>query len=99
MDFRDERARGIYRAQSALLGVGSHGGRDAVGGEDQGSSIRHLIGLFHEDGATLDQRGDYVRVVNDLLSHIDRRTVQFERLFHSTHRTVDPGARATGSGQ
>ena len=54
------------------LGVAPDLGRDAVGGEDHGRARRHLVDLVDEHRAAAAQRVDDMRVVDDLLAHVDR---------------------------
>ena len=45
----DERAGGVDHVEPALGGVRAHRGRDAVGREDDGRAVRHLVELVDED--------------------------------------------------
>ena len=83
----------------ALGGLRVHPGRDAVGGEDDGRALGHLVDLLDEDRAARLQVGDDVLVVHDLLAHVDRGAVEVERLLDGDHRPVDAGAVAARRGQ
>jgi hypothetical protein len=96
---RDERAGGVDRLQAAGAGVGVHGGRHAVGREDDRLALGHLGLLLHEDRAPLAQLLDHVLVVHDLLAHVDGRAVQLERVLDRLHGAVDARAVAARSGQ
>ena len=84
---------------AALRGLPVDLRRDAVGGEDHGRALRHLVELLDEDRAARLEVGHDVLVVDDLLADVDRGAVQVERLLDGHHRAVDAGAVAAGRGQ
>ena len=55
---------------------------------------RHLGDAVHEDRAAALEIPDDVRVVDDLLAHIDRRPVQLESPLHGLDCPLDAGAIA-----
>ena len=73
--------------------------RDAVGGEDDGGALGHLVELLDEDRAPRLEVGDDVLVVHDLLADVDRGAVEVQRLLDGDHRPVDAGAVAARCGQ
>ena len=70
-----------------------------MGGEDHGLALRHLGLLLDEHGAALTQLLDHVLVVDDLLAHVDRRSVQLERALDGLYGAVDAGAVAARCGE
>ena len=76
---RHERAGRVDDVQVAAGGLGPHGRRDAVRGEDDGGAVRHLVELLDEYRALPFEIGDDVRVVHDLAAHVDRARVALQR--------------------
>ena len=76
-----------------------HRRRDAVRGEHHDRALGHLVGLVDEHGAGLGQRVDDVPVVHDLVPHVHRRAVLFQRTLDGLDGAVDAGAVAAGLGQ
>ena len=60
-------------SRSRCLRLAAHRRRDAVGREDHGLALRHLVELVDEDRPALLERAHDVGVVDDLLAHVDRR--------------------------
>lgn len=83
---------------AAARGLLVHGGRDAVGGEDDDGPLGDLLGLLHEDGAALLQRLHDVGVVHDLLAYVDGRAILLQRPLDRLHRSVDARAVTAGLG-
>jgi hypothetical protein len=95
VDLGHQRAGGVDRVQPAAVGVGVDGGRHAVGAEDgDGALGDRVVELLDEDRPALAQLLDDVLVVHDLLAHVDRRTMQVERVLDRLHGAVDAGAIA-----
>jgi hypothetical protein len=63
--------------------------------EDDESSRRHVLDAGDEDGAAGAQLVDDVRVVNDLLSDVDRSPVLRECALDGLHRSLDACAVST----
>ena len=95
----DERAGRVDHAQPAPLGLLAHRRRDAVGAEDHGGVVGHLVQLVDEVRALGAQRLHHVAVVDDLLAHVDRRGAHLQRELDDVDRAVDAGAEAAGPGQ
>src|SRR3954449_13068879 len=84
----------------APRGVRMDGRRHAVGREDRDRVLGDLVAqLVDEDGAALAQLLDDVLVVDDLLAHVDRRTVELERALDGLHGPVDARAVAARGGE
>jgi hypothetical protein len=91
---RDEGARRVDGAQIAFASLVVDLGRDPVRGEHDSGTLGHFFVLVNEDRALRLQRRDDVLVVDDLLTHVDGRVVELQRLFDCLHRPVDSCAVA-----
>src|SRR5690606_35163348 len=85
--------------QPAPLGLHAHRLRDAVGAEDHGGAVGHLVQLLDEDRAALLEIVHDVAVVDDLVAHVDRRAERLDRTLDDLDRAIDAGAEATGIGE
>ena len=100
VDLRDERAGRVDRLQAALGGVGVDRGRHAVGGEHRHRALGdRVVELLDEDRAAGAQLLDHVLVVDDLLAHVDGRSVQLQGALDRLHGAVDAGAVAARRGE
>lgn len=70
-----------------------------MGGEDHGGAFRHFGGLLDEDDTALLEGAHHMRVVHDLLTHVDGGPVLFEGLFDGVDGAVHPGAVTAGFGE
>ena len=70
-----------------------------MSGQDERRPPRHLSLVLDEDGAACLQLADDVRVVDDLLADVDRRTVQGKRSLHRLHGALHSGAIPPGRGE
>src|SRR5229473_2595288 len=95
----DERAGGIDHRQRAALGGLLDGARNAMGAEDGDAAGWDLVEFIDEMRALGAQPLDHVAVVDDLMAHIDRRTIFLERLFDDLDGPLDAGAEPSGLGQ
>ncbi len=59
--------------QAAAASLVLDGTRHAVGGEDHGGAVRHLVQLSHEDRPLLAQPINHEAIVHDLVAHVDGR--------------------------
>jgi len=91
---RDEGTGCVDRVQPPRGRVRVHGRRDTVRREDDRLALRHLGLLVDEDRAAGLEVADDVQVVDDLLAHVDRRSVEVERLLDRLDGALDPGAVA-----
>ena len=89
-----QRAGRVDRLEAAGLGLLVDDRGDAVGGEDDGGALGHLVGLVDEDRAALLERRDDVLVVHDLLAHVDGRR---RRARGPSRRSRRPGRRRRSS--
>ena len=99
VDLGDQRAGGVDRLELALGGLGVDRRRHAVRAEDDGLALGHLGGAVDEDRSARAQRLDDVLVVDDLLAHVDGRSVDVERVLDRLDGAVDAGAVAARSGE
>jgi hypothetical protein len=93
--FRNKRAGCIKRKQSPVACMRRDRLRDAMGREDNGRTLRDRIQFFHKDGAFLLKPLNHIAIVNDLVPHIDRRAIFFERPLDDLDGPVNAGAEAT----
>ena len=82
-------------SRPALGSRGSHRRRDAVRREDDRLARRDLVDVVDEDRSALLEVGDHVRVVDDLLAHVDRSAASLQRALDDLDRPDDAGARRT----
>ncbi len=68
-------------------------------GEDHGCPGRYLVELLDEDGATTGKISNDVAVVDDLLTHVDRRPVHLQCPLDNLDRPFDSGAERPGLGK
>ena len=98
----DQRARRVEIEEIARLGIGRHGFRHAMGGEDDGllaMGLRDLVEFLHEDRALGLQPLHDIAVVHDLMAHIDRGAIGLQRQHDDLDGTVDAGAKAARAAQ
>ena len=96
---RHERTRSIEHGEPALAGFRLHGARHAMRREDDRAGGRHFAQLIDEDRAERAQALHDVPVVNDLVTHVDRRSEQLDSALHDVDGTIDTGTESAGVGQ
>ena len=67
-------------------------------GEDDRRARRRLVLVLDEDGATLLELADHMRVVDDLLAHVHGRPIQLERALDGLDGAFDARAVAARRG-
>lgn len=65
--------------------------------EDEDSSVRDFINGFDEDGSTPAQLFDNIRVMNDFMVNVDRRSVGLKRQFDDIDRSDNARAETPRS--
>ena len=95
----DQRTGGVEDLEMPLLGFLAHRLRHAVGAEDHGGAIGHLVQFLDEHRAVVAQLVHHVAVVHHLVAHVDRRTVRLQRPFDDGDGAVDAGAETAGIGE
>jgi hypothetical protein len=88
----DERAGRVDRVEAALRRALVDGWRDTVGREHERRAGRHVRLGLDEDRPALLQLPHHMGVVDDLLAHVDGRSVQGQRTFHRLDGAFDPSA-------
>ena len=68
-------------------------------GEDDRRAFRHLIQLFDEYRAHALEALDHEAIVDDFMTHIDRRAVLLQCNFDDLDRAIDAGTEASRSRQ
>ena len=94
MNFGHQRAGGVEIKQLPPLRLLRHRFGNAVGGEDHARAVGRFVELLDEDGAELLQPLDHGAVVDDLVAHIDRRAVFFDRELDDADGAVDARAKS-----
>ena len=97
--FGDERAGRIEDLQFAPLRLILHTAGHAVRAEDHGGGIGHFVEFLDEHRADRAQPIDDVFIVNDLVTHVDRRTEQIDRPFDDVDRAIHARTKSTWIGQ
>ena len=92
MDLADQWARGVHDAQVARLGVALDLTAHAVRTEDDDRARRDIVQRLGQDRAALLEPIDDVRVVHDLVQHVDRGTEHVQRPLYDLYRANDTGA-------
>jgi len=95
----DQRACCINRQELPRLGFAMNLRRDAMRRKDDSRTLGHLIGFRNENRPAAGEGFDDVLVVDDLLAHIHRSTVQFQRFFDGVDRPVNTRTIASRCGQ
>ena len=93
-----QRAGGVEDGQAARGRLGAHGARDAVGGKHQRIAGRDVIELLDEDRALVAQVLDDIGVVDDFVTHVDRRAELLQGALDDVDGAVDAGAKAARLG-
>jgi hypothetical protein len=92
--------RRIDRPQISGCRLLMNGRSHSVGAKDNESTLGNLVSFVYEYGPTLLKSFNDVLVVNDLFTHVYRRTVNLQGLLNGFHRSVDTSAvPARGSEQ
>ena len=100
VDLAHQRAGGVDDRQVAAAGrLLADLGRDAVGGEDDDGSGRHLVELLHEDRPPALQVADDMAVVHDLPADVDRRAEAFDGPLHDLDGPLDAGTERAWRGE
>ena len=68
-------------------------------GQDRDGSLGYLVDLLDEDRTLRFEIAHDVEVVDDLLTHVDRRAVLRERSLDGLDRAFDAGAVAARGGE
>ena len=99
MNFGDERTGGIDHPQTALARPIDDRGRHAMGAEYRQCATRDGIDVIDEHCAASREIVHDVLVVDDLVEHIDRRTVGGERPLGDLDRSCHTGAETARLGE
>src|SRR5690606_14719449 len=94
-----QRAGRVEHLQSAPLRLLAHRARDAVGAEDHGAAVGHLVELFDEDRPAALEVLDHEAVVHHLVPHVDRRPEGLDGALDDLDRAIDAGAETAGIGE
>ena len=98
MHLGDQRAGRVDDRQAARGGAFLDRAGDTMGAEDRDAARRHLVDLVDKMRPFAAQPLDDVPVMDDLMAHIDRRPVFFERALDDLDRPFDPGAKSSRLG-
>ncbi len=97
--FRYQGASRVEIVEPAILGIGRHRFRHAMRGKHDGCASRNFIQFLHKHRALCLQAVHHIAVVDDFMTHIDRRAMLFERQLDNLDRAVDTGAKAARGGE
>jgi hypothetical protein len=98
MHFRDQRAGCINYGKTALRRAILDGAGDTVRAENGDGAGWDFVDFIDEICAFRAQPLNDMPVVNDFMTHIDRRPIFFEGALDDLDRSFDPGAEASGLG-
>ncbi len=98
MDLRHQRAGRIDEVEAALRRLVRYRLWHAVRTEHDRHAVGNMIERFDEHRALVAQRRYDMRVVDDFVADIDRRTVALDRQFDDPDRAIDPRAETARSG-
>jgi hypothetical protein len=99
VDLGHKWTRRIDRPQISGRCLLMNGRSHSVGAEDNESTLGNLVSFVYEYGPTLLKRFNDVLVVDDLFSHVYRRTVNFQGLLNGFHCSVDTSAVPARGGE
>jgi hypothetical protein len=89
MDLGDQRAGSIDNVQVACIGLGADGRGDAVRGEDQVAVLGNIGKIVGKDRTLFAQTAHHVLVMDDLVTNINRRSVNLKRHLHDLNCPID----------
>ena len=95
----DQRAGGVEYGQPAYARLLHHRSGHPVRGEDDRGPLRHLAQLLDENRPETAQAIHHVAVVDDLVTHVDRRAEQLERTLDDVDGPIDTGAEDAWVGE
>src|SRR5229473_6862473 len=95
VNLRDQGAGRVDHLELAALGFVADCRRYSMRAKNDARTLRHLRQLLYKDGSRLAQFVHYVPVVDDLLTHIDRRTVEVEHDLDDIDRPHHARAKTT----
>ena len=95
MHFGHQRTGGIQRKQIACLRLFRHGFWHTMGRENHGRrAIRHLAQLVNKHRSFAPQALDHIFVMNNFMTHINRRAVKRQGLLNRINRPHNACAKA-----
>ena len=95
----DQGTRGVENVEQAALGFLLHHARHAVGAENHGGAVGHLVPFIDEYRPYGAQTVHHVFVVDDFVPHIDGCAEQHDRSLDDVDRAVHAGAESARIGQ
>jgi hypothetical protein len=99
MNLGHQRAGGVDHRQIAIGRFALHAFRNAMRAEDRDCAVGNLRHVLDEPGALRFQRFDHVFVMDDLVTHIDRRAVFLQGALDDVDRPHHAGAKPARLGQ
>ena len=99
VDLGDQRAHGVHRVATHLVGPAHHLWRRTVGREHHRCPIGNLVDVVHEDHAESLKAFHHQLVVNDLVVAVDGHVEGPHQPRQSFDGHLHPGAEAPGFGQ
>ncbi len=99
VDLLNQRTGGVDHRQAAIAGLFPDSGGDSVRGEDHSRPGWNLIELLDKDRTATSKISYHVAVVDDLLTHVDRRPVHLQCPLDHLDRPFDAGTERPGLGK
>ncbi|MNV28603.1 hypothetical protein D3C71_1198000 [compost metagenome] len=99
MNLGHQRAGGVKHLQPARLGFRPHRLGHAVGREHDDGARGRVVQFIDEDRALGAQVFHHIAVVDDLMAHVDRGAMQFDRALDDVDGAVHAGTEAARLGQ
>ncbi len=99
MHLGDQGTGGVENIQQAALGFLLYHARHAMGAENDGGAIGHLVQFIDEHRADGAQPVHHVLVMNDLMPHVDGCAEQHHRPLNDVDGAVHAGAESARIGQ
>ena len=99
MHFSNQRTSRIKDTEATRRSLIAYRFRHAMRTENQGGTGRHIGQRFDKDGTACTQAFHHKLVMDDFVTHINRRTELFQCPLDNSNCALHPGAETTRIGQ
>ncbi|MNL38145.1 hypothetical protein D3C87_1603390 [compost metagenome] len=93
MNFGHQRTGRVKHGEIATFCFVTNRLRHTVRGENQDRAVGHFADLLDKDRSALTQAFNHIAVVHHFVTHINRRAVDFQRVFNNADSAVNAGAK------